>query len=374
MRITFIKFVIINNNFILRKLSVMHMADALISPEVGGTMWAVSGGAILYCSRKMESTFDDFKIPLMGVMGAFIFAAQMINFTIPGTGSSGHICGSILLAVLLGPYAALIVISSVLVVQALIFADGGLLALGCNIFNMGVIPALIAYPLIYNPITGKNPSTLRIWLGAVGASIIGLQLGASGVVAETWSSGISALPFKKFIFLMLPIHLAIGFIEGIITASVLIFIKNLRPELVVSPLPSGTPNLKSRISLKATLIIIGIAALITGGTLSWFASENPDGLEWASEKITEGRDLQVPQNSIHTASEKVQEKSALLPDYGFKSSEVCTEEGSSGWGSVNIGTTLSGITGALITLIVAITLGFILKYRYNHNKEIKQSA
>ena len=168
----------------------MHMADALISPEVGGIMWAVSGGALLYSAHKMEKTLDDFKVPLMGVMGAFIFAAQMINFTIPGTGSSGHICGSILLAVLLGPYAALIVVSSVLLVQALIFADGGLLALGCNIFNMGVLPAIIAYPLIYKTIAGRNPSGKRLWLAAVTASTVGLQLGALGVVIETCSSGI----------------------------------------------------------------------------------------------------------------------------------------------------------------------------------------
>jgi cobalt/nickel transport system permease protein len=116
----------------------MHMADALLSPAVGGTFWAGSIGAIAYASRKLRENLDDRLIPLMGVLGAFIFAGQMINFTIPGTGSSGHIGGGMLLAILIGPYAGFLVIASVLTIQALFFADGGLLALGANIWNLGI--------------------------------------------------------------------------------------------------------------------------------------------------------------------------------------------------------------------------------------------
>jgi len=111
------------------------MADALISPAVGGTMWAVTAGAALYSAHKLQKEQDDKKVPLMGVMGAFIFAAQMINFSIPGTGSSGHLGGGLLLAIMLGPYAGFITMASILTIQALFFADGGLLALGCNVFN-----------------------------------------------------------------------------------------------------------------------------------------------------------------------------------------------------------------------------------------------
>ena len=103
----------------------MHMADALISPAVGGTMWAVSGGLAAYSAKKVREEADDRKVPLMGVLGAFIFAAQMLNFAIPATGSSGHIGGGLLLSILLGPYAAYLVLASVLTVQALFFADGG---------------------------------------------------------------------------------------------------------------------------------------------------------------------------------------------------------------------------------------------------------
>ncbi len=173
----------------------MHMADALISPAVGGTMWAASAGLIGFCSKKVQTEIDDGKIPLMGVLGAFIFAAQMINFTIPGTGSSGHIGGGIILAIILGPYAAFLTMASILIIQALFFADGGLLALGCNIFNLGFFSCFIAYPFIYKPISGKKPSQARILTGAILASIVGLQLGSLGVVLQTVISGIAELSF-----------------------------------------------------------------------------------------------------------------------------------------------------------------------------------
>ena len=343
------------------------MADALISPAVGGTMWATSSAALLYCGRKMEKTLDDFKIPLMGVMGAFIFAAQMINFTIPGTGSSGHICGSILLAALLGPYAALIVIASVLTVQALIFADGGLLALGCNIFNMGVIPVLIAYPLVYKPIAGNQPTKLRLFSGAIAASLVGLQLGAASVVIETWSSGISEFPLGKFMTLMLSIHLAIALIEGIITASVLSIIGELRPELLRRDAPSEAiqPS-PGRISRRSVLISILTASLLIGAFLSWFASENPDGLEWATEKIPQISESPTLTGKIHKESAEIQQKSSLLPNYQFKSAN--NENTPSTWGSANTGTSLSGVIGTVITLLLATILGFILKQQYKPEK------
>ena len=185
----------------------MHMADALISPAVGGTMWVVTAGLIAWCARKVKQTMNDRLIPMMGVLGAFIFAAQMINFSIPGTGSSGHLGGGLILAALLGPHAAFLVIASVLTVQALFFADGGVLALGCNIFNLGFFPAFIACPFIYRVIVKGASGTPRAWLGAIAAAGAGLLLGAFSVVLETKASGISALPFGAFVLLMLPIHL-----------------------------------------------------------------------------------------------------------------------------------------------------------------------
>lgn len=168
----------------------MHMADALISPTVGGVLWIVSGGLIVLCARKVKQIVRDNLVPLMGILGAFIFAAQMINFSIPGTGSSGHLGGGLILTLLLGPYAAFLVIASVLTVQAFFFADGGLLALGCNIFNLGFFPAFVAYPLIYRTIAGNQYGSTRARVATLVAAIAGLQLGALSVVLETKGKGV----------------------------------------------------------------------------------------------------------------------------------------------------------------------------------------
>ena len=137
------------------------MADALVSPAVAGVAGMAAVGLIVTASKKIRSGTDESVIPLMGVMGAHISAAQMINFAIPGTGSSGHIVGGILLGALLGPWAGFLTLSSVLVVQCLIFADGGLMALGCNILNMAAVSTLVAYPFVYRPIAGEGWETWR---------------------------------------------------------------------------------------------------------------------------------------------------------------------------------------------------------------------
>jgi cobalt/nickel transport system permease protein len=262
----------------------MHMADALISPAVGGTMWAVSGGLLAWCARKVKALRDDRLVPMMGVLGAFIFTAQMINFAIPVTGSSGHVGGGLILAVLLGPYAAFLVITSVLTVQALFFADGGLLALGCNIFNLGFAPAFIAYPFLYRPLAGRDRLGTRAWIAAVVAAVAGLQLGAFGVVMQTTLSGISDLPFKSFVLIMQPIHLAIGFVEGLVTAAVVAVVARARPEAL-----GGRPCSESPVHLWQLLAGFLVAALLLGGVGSWFASTRPDGLEWSRRLTRRGR-------------------------------------------------------------------------------------
>ena len=159
----------------------MHMADALISPAVGISMLAVSAGVLGSSMRRVRQKFDEKQIPLMGVMGAFVFAAQMINFSIPGTGSSGHIGGAVLLAAVLGPYAAFMVLSCVLIIQALFFADGGILALGCNIFNIAFFGCFITYPLIYRPLAGQKEGDMMCRTDSRGIYYImyvSLQFGA----------------------------------------------------------------------------------------------------------------------------------------------------------------------------------------------------
>ena len=342
----------------------MHMADALVSPEVGGTMWVAAGAAIAYSAKKIRNDFNDKMVPLMGVMGAFIFAAQMINFTLPGTGSSGHIGGGMILAILLGPYAAFIVLASILTVQALFFADGGLLALGCNIINMGIFPCFIAYPLIYKKIAGSKQNSGRLTAASIVSVLFALQLGAFFVVLETVLSGISELPFGSFLLVMQPIHLAIGLIEGVITAVVVNFIRNAEPDLLV---PDNFVKSEGTLSLKKVIIGITFVALFTGGILSWFASAHPDGLEWTISKISGREEIDAPEKGIYLKLDAIQKKFSFLPDYGFKkkdspeeNSETSKEES---WPAVESGTTLSGILGGVITMLMVAVIGFILRRR-----------
>ena len=341
----------------------MHMADALISPAVGGTMWLVSAGLIAYCARKVKQTMNDRLVPMMGVLGAFIFAAMMINFSIPGTGSSGHLGGGLILSILLGPQAAFLVIASVLTVQALFFADGGLLALGCNIFNLGFFPAFIAYPFLYRSIARNEYGTLRAWLAAIVAAVVGLQLGAFSVVLETKASGISDLPFGTFVLLMLPVHLAIAIVEGLATAAVVAFVARARPEAMLT---EQTKENKS-VSLAPVLVGLIVAALVGGGGLSWFASTHPDGLEWSIAKVTGKENVSGVEDNLHKKLGQLQEKTAFLPDYSFKSSEgeSAPEKDATAkaerWPAISAGRSLSGIVGGLLTLGLAGLVGLALK-------------
>jgi cobalt/nickel transport system permease protein len=344
-------------------------------------MWATSAATIAYCSSKVRKEMDNSKVPLMGVLGAFIFAAQMINFTIPVTGSSGHLGGGLILAILLGPYAAFLTIASVLVVQALFFADGGLLALGCNIFNLGFFPAFIAYPLIYKKIVGSQLTTTRISVAAIISAIVGLQLGAFGVVLETISSGISSLPFSTFVAMMQPIHLAIGVVEGFVTASVVSFVYKARPEIMQSVLEARPIG---RYPLRNIVLAFLAVALVTGGFVSWFASKKPDGLEWSITKVTGQEELKGPEHGIHATLNALQEKFAFLPDYSFrKPAEAKKEEAKSeavqAHQSVQpeekkpdapknvAGTSVAGVVGGMITLGLAFLIGFVLKKRTQTN-------
>jgi cobalt/nickel transport system permease protein len=351
----------------------MHMADALLSPAVGAACWVASGAALAWCASRVKRNPREDLVPLMGVLGAFVFAAQMINFSIPGTGSSGHIVGGLLLSVLLGAPAALIVIASVLTVQALFFADGGLLALGANLFNMGVMSCLVAYPLIYRtlmPRSGSLPSAKRLGWVAVLTSVVGLQLGAFGVVLQTQMSGISSLPFGTFLLLMQPIHLAIGLGEGLATAALLVFIRQARPDLLSATATFGTTPSSRRLWAG-----FGGAALVVAGALSWFASSHPDGLEWSIERATGQTELAAPPSEAHAKLLAWQTATALFKDYTWDlqekpaSSLLKTGVGDSKsiaeavWPAIDAGTSLAGIVGGVLTLVLVLGVGYLLRRR-----------
>lgn len=365
----------------------MHMSDALLSPAVGGVMYAASAAAIGWSIYKMkkedtedsgsagsfDSGFSARKLPLMAVAGAFVFAAQMINFTIPGTGSSGHIGGGVLLAGMLGGCPALLTIAAVLIIQCLFFADGGLLALGANIFNMGVIPCLVIYPLIFRPMmkwaarggSGQRLSSSRMTAATVISAVVGLQLGAFCVVLETTASGVTSLPFSTFVLLMQPIHLAIGIVEGIITAAVFTYVNSSRPEILRSAIGEGAAQAAGadHVSMKKTVCVLAVLALLVGGGLSLFASAYPDGLEWSMEKVAGTAELEA-NDSAHSAAQAVQDKTSILPDYDFA--------GGTADGAHVSGTSVSGIVGAAMTCVLAGAAGGIIvlvKRRSGHRKQ-----
>jgi cobalt/nickel transport system permease protein len=251
----------------------MHMSDALLSPAVGGALWVVTAGAVAASARRVERAPDARRVPLMGVLGAFVFAAQTVNFAIPGTGSSGHLMGGLLLAALLGPAAGFLVLASVVFVQALFFADGGLLALGANVLNMAGASCFVAYPLVFRPLAGARPTGARLLVASTLGGVASLVLGALAVVAETTASGISTLPAGPFLALLVPIHAVIGAVEGLATAALLRVLWRARPELT----PAAAPSRAAR----AFTVAIAAAAVLVAGLGARFASALPDGLEWS---------------------------------------------------------------------------------------------
>lgn len=343
----------------------MHMADALISPVVGGVMWAATAGVAAYSAKKIKGDIDDRNMPLMGVMGAFVFAAQLINFTIPGTGSSGHIGGGLLLSIVLGPYAAFLSMSSVLLIQALFFADGGFLAYGCNVLNLGFYTCFIAYPFIYKKIAREGSSTTRKSLAALVAAIVGLQLGAFSVVLETLFSGKTELPFGTFVLLMQPIHLAIGFVEGLVTSAIVAFVATASPA-ILERADSGEGLGKAPI--KKVVAVLAVAVLVVGGVLSWFASEYPDGLEWSMAKVAGTTELEAS-DGVHKGLAELQDATALMPDYSFKPSSTESAESGESWPVASAGTSVAGLLGAAMTLALAAAIGLGIRSVKRRNRQ-----
>ena len=326
----------------------MHMADALVSPAVAGTMYAVSAAAAGYSIYKVRRESDSSKIPVMGVMGAFVFAAQMINFTIPGTGSSGHLCGGMLLSALLGPYAGFLSMIGVLLIQCLMFADGGLLALGCNVWNMAFYGCFIGSMLIWKNIMRNGASKKKITAASIIGCIVTLQLGAFSVTLETLASGITSLSFISFVSVMQPIHLAIGLVEGIITACVLCFVYEARPDILWG-VGGGRVSAQSRLTFKKTLAVLSVSALVIAGVVSLFASSYPDGLEWSVEKLTGSTEIEA-EGAVYDAAEKLQDTTAVLPDYSFKNSESPA------------GTSVSGVAGGVAVIAVCVAACYVFRF------------
>lgn len=336
----------------------MHMADALLSPAVAAALYAASGITVGVSVNTLRKDETSAKLPTMAVASALVFAGQMVNYTIPGTGSSGHLCGGMMLSALLGPQAGFLSMVVILAIQCLFFADGGLLSLGANCWNMAFYGCFVGYYLLWRPIMRsslfpgqdvKKAGRFKVILASVLGCVITLQLGAFSVALETSLSGITELPFSAFVWLMQPIHLAIGLIEGLITSAVLLFVYETRSELIMDVDASGAAS--GKISLGATLGVLVIVVALAGGGLSLFASSNPDGLEWSlfgnaeagySENMgLDEEDYGVSSGAAEVAA-SIQDKTAFLPDYAFADSDS------------PVGTTVSGLVGSGIVAAVAV--------------------
>ena len=332
----------------------MHMADALLSPAVAAVLYASSGTTAGISIHQLKKENNPAQLPTMAVGAALVFAGQMINYTIPGTGSSGHICGGMLLSALLGPQAGFLSMIVILAIQCLFFADGGLMALGANVWNMAFYGCFVGYYLIWRPILrshwfgdGARAVRLRIIAASVIGCVVTLQLGAFSVVLETSLSGITELPFGAFVALMQPIHLAIGLVEGAVTAAVLCFVYDSRPELVRE---ADAVGVGAKRSVKSVVAILAAVTILVGGGLSLLASSNPDGLEWAlfgnaesgySENMGLDEEAYGVESAAADKAAAIQEGTAFLPDYAFPGSESAA------------GTTVSGLVGAAMVAIVA---------------------
>ena len=271
----------------------MHLGNGIICPVTGIPMLAIAAGTAFYAYKKARKDFTKDKVLPTVALTALVFALQMINFAIPSTGSSGHIVGGMLLAALLGPYAGFLAMCSILIVQAVFFADGGLLALGCNIFNMGFLACFAAYTLIFKPLANRNKAVFGIIL----ASVAALQLGSIAVVIEGALSGSIAISsVLNFSGLMQAIHLPIGIVEVLVAGVVMVAAKF--------------------VDSKKLSIGFGAISLILAGIISQNASTKPDGLEWSLLNIS-GAVTEQTQGILYSISETVQAKTSILAEPSF---------------------------------------------------------
>lgn len=297
----------------------LHIPDGFLTIVVSLIFWLITIIMVAISVYKTNRSLGEKQVPIMGVMAAFIFAAQMLNFPIAG-GTSGHFLGGALAAIVLGPWAGILVMTSVVGIQALLFQDGGLLVMGANIFNMGILTAVIGYGLYRLVINQKKAVRLVIagagaWIATMAAALVtSLQL---------WLSGTTRL--EIVLPAMLGVHALIGLGEALITVAALTYIEQTRPDI----LDINHPAKESGRGWIVSGVVISLLAVF----LSPLASGNPDGLEKvASDLGFLGSGLDAPYR--------------ILPDYSIPF-----------LGETAISTILAGAVGALVLVGLVILLG-----------------
>lgn len=249
----------------------LHIPDGFLSILISVFCWVITVVTLSVAISRTNKSLGEKQIPLMGVMAAFIFAAQMINFPVAG-GTSGHLLGGALAAIVLGPWAGMLVMTAVIALQAILFQDGGLVVMGANILNMGLVTAAIGYGLYRS----ASSSSKSVKLGLAGfAAWLSVMAGALFTALQLWLSGTSQL--NIVIPAMLGVHALIGLGEALITVGALSFIMQTRPDL----LGEGSESAKGS---KNWAYAGGLIALIVV-LLSPLASSHPDGLERVAENL-----------------------------------------------------------------------------------------
>ena len=305
----------------------MHIPDGFLSLVMSLVFWAITIVTVGIAISKTNKSLGEKQVPLMGIMAAFIFAAQMLNFPVAG-GTSGHFLGGALAAIVLGPWAGILVMTSVIAVQGLLFQDGGLLVMGANIFNMGLLTAMIGFGL-YRSVIGRGKGTrlavagVAAWLSTVTASLVAsLQL---------WLSGTSRL--EIVLPAMLGVHVLIGLGEAVITVAALAFIEQTRPDLL-SEKAVATKGGRG-------WIFAGIVVSLFAVLLSPFASASPDGLERVAEDM----------GFLHHGQAAPYQ---LLPNYTIPF-----------LGQTALSTIVAGAVGALVVLGLVVVIGGMLRRKTN---------
>lgn len=315
----------------------MHVSNAVLDPRVAIATGLIGAGGLTYAVRVLERRLGERTVVLMGTMAAFVFAAQMVNF--PAGPCSGHLLGGVLAAVLVGPWAGAVVLAAVLIVQCLLFGDGGLTALGANFVNMGLIGAVGGYA-IYAPIRRAVGGPRGVIVGAMAAAWFSVLLAAGAFSMELAASGRRS-DFLQVLSWMTLVHAVIGVGEAAITGLVLRFILLTRPDLIYEPGEKAEPELAAGDSPSSRWWQVGAAglavSLAVGVLLAPFAYDAPDGLEYVGAKLG------------FVKGESPASLPVLIPDYDARDL--------TGLGSLKVATAVAGAIGTLAVFGLAMVLG-----------------
>ena len=297
----------------------MHIPDNFLSIAVSLICWAITAVTLGIAISRTNKSLGEKQVPLMGVMAAFIFAAQMINFPVLG-GTSGHLLGGVLAAITLGPWAGMLVMTAVIAVQGLLFQDGGLIVMGANILNMGILTCAVGYGL-YRSVLGSNRTVKLAVIGV--AAGLSVMTGALSTALQIWLSGNAEV--QIIVPAMLFVHAFIGLGEALITVAAIVFILRSRPDL----LGEGSESAQGSKGWILTGVLITLAVVL----LSPFASASPDGLERVAEDL----------GFINIAQTAPYE---VIPDYTIPF-----------LGATPISTIVAGAIGVIVVLAIVFIVG-----------------